>query len=429
MLRRSSVGLLAVAALLMGTVQASADETSGVTQLAAPLSSSGVEQSIFVQSVEGFSADGGAAVVDRGTSSEEFVNYGSVDSSTNSLAEVMRPAPTQHEVGASVESQAAAVSEMPQLPCPEPNAEPEVPCIPLPVDGPPVATDPDDPERIVGPAPAPKVDPVTVPAPGGGTTVDAAEHTEGFIGGGGLPVGVDTENGVPVIEGPSNGDGPSGAAVAGSDSCYYYGTSFAKGGIRDGTIGPDANYGVDTTLGAHGYARAYNQSYDTTRNTVEVWASAGVRVKYTSNRGNSGSASVVLPWRVLGRIDTGISCDPARATCSQASSDTTVDLVLKDLSTGSVLSEAQVASFSQQGDSVSTRQDNGNREFFFTAQPGHSYAAFIRVEVLSTTDIPYPGLGARATNDFMFGPDNLRRAWLKWVRFKLFGENLNVKCS
>lgn len=275
-----------------------------------------------------------------------------------------------------------------------------------------------------------KIDP---PDPGPATDVDAAEYTESLIGGAGLPVGAKVWGNVPIIDIPvSEPDPPRSAFTAqsaaagpgeGAWSCYYYETTSVNGGFIEGEA-PDTNYAVDTSLGAHTYNRAYNQAYDLSRNTSSSWAAAGHEGTYNNNKGRTRRGAVIIPWKVAGRFDLGISCT-TDGVCGQAEANTNVEIVLRDVTDGAALARRPVPAFEAEGDTVASYQDTGEEKIEFTYQPGHTYKALIKITGYSSTDIPFPGLSARATNDAFNGQ---YRAYMEYVQWQFYG-NARMNCG
>ncbi len=294
-------------------------------------------------------------------------------------------------------------------------------------DPPAVIVEPIEPEPL-------KIDP---PDLGPATSVDASEVTETLVGGAGLPAGAETPD-IPIIDVPVSEPGPrsgwdTNASTSTTSStsqygdpwsCWYYETTHAAGGFIEGEP-PDTNYGVDTALGAHTYNRSYNNGADVTRNTSSSWAAAGHHGTYNNNTGRVRQGSVTVPWRVAGRFDLGISCTVG-FSCSQAEAHTDVEIVLRDTTMGTAIDRRTVPRFEAEGDTVANYYDDGTEEIPFTWQPGHTYKVLIKITGYASTDIPYPGLGARATNDAFTGQ---RRAWFKYVKWNWYNGNRRVNCG
>lgn len=200
-------------------------------------------------------------------------------------------------------------------------------------------------------------------------------------------------------------------------SCYFYETSYARGGRGEGD---DAYFAVDTALGARAAAHTVSGGTAITTRHSEAWASAGVKFTY---KGRSNSAAVVFPWKALGEMSTQIQQYPS--TSSRAEAETNVKLVLRDLTTGTTLGSIDpVAHWYQEGQALNQRQAQGRRSISFTLQGKHKYAAFIRVDTRAESDTPHPFLAADSRNDFLYGP---RRASLDWVKVEAY--TYPVTCS
>lgn len=456
--------VLSLMSLLLTTspaMSALGEEAQG-THLIEALAASSTAAVVPVGSVEAFDASGGFAIIDPETATEEWVLYDGIDPTTDALTGVLRVEPVDHAEGAWVQP-ATTSSAIPDVQSPEAGAVlgplPQPVIEPVPVDPPdlaPVVIDPPDlapvvvdPADLLGPlfADPPDLAPVVADPPDGEqvidppdtgpeTNVDVAQYTDAVIGGAGLPAGVPVWGNVPIIDIPisepypvKSAFTPSAASTAagpgeGAWSCYYYETNSANGGFIEGQP-PDTNYGVDTALGAHTYNRAFNQPYDLTRNTSHSWASAGQSVTYTTNRGGARAGAVIVPWKVVGRFDLGTSCH-ASFGCGQADASTNVEIVLRDTTIGATLARRPVPEFAVTGDTVANYSDDGVEQIEFTWRPGHEYKTLIKITGFSTTDIPYPGLGARATNDAFTGQ---RRAYMEYVQWVLYGNYPRVTCS
>lgn len=236
------------------------------------------------------------------------------------------------------------------------------------------------------------IEPPDVPAP----VFDAAPD-QSLIGGG-----------VPV--------GPEDLGAPSNRTCYFFDTSYARGGRGEGD---DAYFGVDTALGARAAAHTISGGSSVTTRHSNAWAAAGVAFTY---KGRSNSALVSFPWDALGEMSTQYQQSVAHS--SRAEAETDVKVVLRDLTTGTTLGSHNVAHWFQEGEALEQRQASGRRSISFTLQNRHKYAAFIRLDVYAESDTPHPFLAADSRNDFFQGP---RRASLDFVKVETFTHP--VTCS
>lgn len=219
----------------------------------------------------------------------------------------------------------------------------------------------------------------------------------------------------PALLGGGTSVGPEDLAPN-NKSCYFYDTSYARGGRGEGD---DAYFAVDTALGARAAAHTVSGGTSITTRQSNAWAAAGVKFTY---KGPSNSAAVVFPWKALGEMSTQIQQHPG--VTSRAEAETDVKLVLRNLTTGTTLGSVDVASWFQEGQALNQRQAQGRRSISFTLQGRHKYAAFIRVDTRAESDTPHPFLAADSRNDFFYGP---RRASLDWVKVEAYG--YPITCS
>ncbi len=109
---------VAVLAIVVGNVGQSFAGTAG-TELLEPAVAEAVGEDAYVTvaSTTAFPAEGGDAVFEPGTESEEHFHYAAVDEASHRLVGLTRPSPIAHPAGAFVQAPAATVAS-------EPSSEP-----------------------------------------------------------------------------------------------------------------------------------------------------------------------------------------------------------------------------------------------------------------------------------------------------------------